>query len=451
MKPWLRYRDFMVFGVPNKTAPFDLLGSVPIQMRQSFALIFENLVRINSEQVLEPVLAASWEVEPGGKAMVIQLQAGHFFSDGTPVDSIAVQRSFLKVCAQNGPAADDLSGLKNCRRRGHGSQKNSEVPAISVISPLRVRFEITINPTLFLYQLTSSRVAVAHWLGTEVGTEPPLGSGPYRLLEKENEYLVLERNPHYHPEAKVRNKGLIIRYINEADIRNTLKSERVDGTILYRASSMPYQPPGGYRLMDDQSNITQMLVLNNGRFPFNQKILRQAIAAEVYNRHSISQCFPLSKPAYGIIPIGLGGSVGHMAPAQMRSISPQEVFRQVKRLAHKSYKITIHRHLGRKNDCEARELEEVLRKYHLEATFKYHTDYKSLWPLYLNHDFDAYLELFVFSFREAYNILKKFDSTSSENVPNIADPKMDRLLGEVWEAPTASLRFQKYREANEYI
>jgi len=434
----LKYPNYLKFGVPNKTSPFSLLESVPVQIWESFQLVYEPLIGLNSNQELHPALAESWQVNNEGTEIVFTIQAEHFFSDGTPVTAESVANSFLMICKSKTATKNDLKGLLGCE---------NGAPAIQIISPLKLQFTVNVNPTLFLYQLTSPRLSVAKW-GNK--TELPIGSGPYSVLETTEDYLVLKENPHASFSNKPKNSGLILRYVSEDNANESLESHFINGTLMYRATPST-KVPKDYELISDQANITQALIFNNQRFPFNYTIVRQAIAADIYNKGILMKCSESTAPAFGMIPTGLGGSISQLAPQKLTEISPAEVFSAVRSLGHRTIPVTIHRHSGRRNDCEAAAITTTLQKFHIRAHFKYHATYDSLWPLYLNHNLDAFIELYVFPNREAYGLLRRLKSSASDNFANVKDPTLDDLIDSIWSAPSSQARFKAYGRVNDFI
>src|SRR5258708_33676671 len=56
------------------------------------------LIRFNRRtQKLEPELATSWQLDPGGRRITLQLRKGIRFSDGTPFSSADVAYTFQRM------------------------------------------------------------------------------------------------------------------------------------------------------------------------------------------------------------------------------------------------------------------------------------------------------------------------------------------------------------------
>lgn len=196
---------------------------------------------------------------------------------------------------------------------------------------------------------------------------------------------------------------------------------------------------------------TEVLVFNNQRFPFKEKLIRQALIAEIYNRNKIYRCMNSAEKAYGLIPNGIGGSIANLAPKQLLEITPEDVFKKIPQLKNNFYPVTIHRHSALKNDCEDNELIDAAKKYHINVKLQYHQDYSKLTPLSLTHNLDGFIEFFDIKSREAYTVLQFFVPSSSENYSNTKDKKIDLLLAQALTASSSHERFQGYQVVNKYL
>ncbi len=422
----------LMFGVPNRIGRIDPLASMDVQTKQSLLLIFENLVQTNSQQELEPVLAETWTIAEDRKSILFSLRKDHHFSDGSPVTSTQVRQSMERLCSTGSYGAIDLAGLEGCQT-GH--------PKMEVLGPQSIRFHINVHPTLFLFQLSSSRAVITN--------EKGLGSGPYVLNQTSPEEVRFIPNKHYHALQRVANDGIRLHHIDEDTFGQALRSLNPDGTIMYRVSATAATQDERFRIIEEPPGITLMLILNNQRFPFNDRRVRQAILAGLYES-KIAECARGVRKAYGIIPVGLGGSLAPIAPKHLPIVSLQELTKAIPKLKQAVH-VTLHRHIGRKDTCEENEVKRVLKRLNIIAEFKYHADYATLWPKYLDHSIDGFLELFVFRRREAFSILNFFLSKNKENFPNVHDATLDALISESMSVPSPTARFAAYREANQYI
>ena len=172
----------------------------------------------------------------------------------------------------------------------------------------------------------------------------------------------------------IKNAGLIISYLDYHLLSSTFQHNQFDGALMYRTNDVSNFHSPNYKLFKIDPNITEIMVLNNQRFPFNHAIIRKALLASIFNTLN-TECYLGSHKAYGIIPYGTGGSIANILPKQLPEISAEEVYKQIPGLKNKKIIITIHQLNDLKNECEAKNLAQTFSKYHIQLKFKYHNNY----------------------------------------------------------------------------
>ncbi|KWX05932.1 peptide ABC transporter substrate-binding protein [Hydrogenibacillus schlegelii] len=154
---------------------------------------YERLVAYDGATTeIKPSLAKTWSVSEDGKTWTFQLEEGHRFSDGTPVDAEAVKFSFERTLKLGkGPA--ELFGV---------------IQQIQVVDPYTVQFTLKKNFPPFLSTLATNYASIVNPKVMEHEKDGDLaqgylsghtaGSGPYMLSEwRKGEYYKLEKNPHH--------------------------------------------------------------------------------------------------------------------------------------------------------------------------------------------------------------------------------------------------------------
>jgi peptide/nickel transport system substrate-binding protein len=81
----------LVVGLPSDSKTFDPTFSVQFTERQLLYLVFNTLVRYDTDFSIKPELAESWTIENDGKRIVFKLRPGVKFHDGTAFDAAAVK------------------------------------------------------------------------------------------------------------------------------------------------------------------------------------------------------------------------------------------------------------------------------------------------------------------------------------------------------------------------
>lgn len=436
-----KQEGFLILTIPVKFDALEPTASLNAHTKLSLPLIYESLVTISSKQELQPVLAKSWLISADNKSVTITIRQKHFFSDNTEVTAEDIVNTMNRVCSTGSKVYEEIKGLSGCEYHAQGKNIQPEVKAIGKYT---VKFNINCNPTNFLYQLSSPNVVI-----TKKTNSGLIGSGPYIVQDKKDTYLVLNKNPYSSSDNVIQNSGVVLFYANQNNIPTILKNDKPDGSIMYRMQDIWNVKDDNYRLVKVNPNITEILVLNNQRFPFNNTIVRKALLSTIYNNFNHT-CIPGAHRAYGIIPYGTGGSISNPSPHSLPIISTQEVFSKVPLLKEKKANIIIHQLQDLKNDCESQQIIKAAKLYNIDIKFKYHKNYSTLEPLYINHKLDGFIELYVFKNREAYSTIQFF-TQRGENNANINIPIIDNMLKEAISEPSSHGRFQAYRRIAEYM
>ena len=439
--PQWKKEGYITLGVPVKLDKLEPTKFLNAHTKLSLPLIYEPLVSIGAQQELRPILAKSWVVASNAKSVTITINPHHFFSDKSEVTSTDVINSIERVCSRKSQVFEDIKGLDGCVERAQG--KNTKL-GINKIDKYTIAFSIHCSPTNFLYQLTSPSMVI-----TKITHSGLIGSGSYIVQEKTSEYIKLKNNPYASLYSQVLNPGVVIFHAPWDELTPLLKHKKPDGIIMYRMQDVWDIKDNHYKMLKVNPNITEMLVLNNQRFPFNNITFREAFSSALYNNFN-EACIPGAHKAYGLIPYGTGGSIDGNPPKSLPEISTQALFEKIPELAHKKINIILHQLGDSKNDCESRQIIKTANKYNINIKFNYHKNYTSLERLYNNHQLDGFVELYVFKNREAYSILQYFTRTGP-NHANISDPTVDTLLQQAISESSSHLRFQAYHRLANYI
>lgn len=438
---WQKIHGMLIFSVPVKIGNLDPRLTNNAHNKFTLPLVYESLITVNSQQQLQPVLAKSWKISSDERTVTISIKHEHRFSDGSEVTAADVSNSLLRLCSKGSQEYGELSGLTGCVSHAKGS---SAMPAIQILDKYTLKFTINSSPTTFLYQL-SSPVAVI----TKQTKSGLIGSAPYRFAKAESSYTMLTKNPFYLGTDMPKNDGVVLFYQGGQNIKNVLVQNQPDGALMYRMQDFGEMQNSQYKLIRSNPNITEILVLNNQRYPFNIPLVRKALANEIYNNFN-KQCIVGSHQSYGLIPNGIGGSINNIAPEKLREINPEDLFSTIPQLKEHTSSVTLHQLYDLRNDCEAKQIMQAGKKYNIDIKFKYHKDYSDLLPLYQNHNLDGFLDLYVFKNREAYKIFEFF-AQNGENDANLKGNSIDTLLSEAASMPSSHGRFQIYRKLAQFM
>jgi ABC-type transport system substrate-binding protein len=236
----------IVFGIEN-----DLTNLDPIKSQEPYSLrvvgqIFEGLVTLNARHELEPVLAESWSHNATFDTWTFQIRKGVRFQEDDifgqartrEVTAQDVVDSFQRIVSKESyPAfvlSDALQGVQDFQEG-----RTPTVSGLRAVGPMTVEMKLQRPEPSFLYRITSPwfvvfpREAVA--LGPDVfGRTKAVGTGPFRLVSRTDNEVVLARNPSYWRERSGVDT-VVFRVIKNDQVR---ASELRNGTL-----SMMVLPP----------------------------------------------------------------------------------------------------------------------------------------------------------------------------------------------------------------
>lgn len=173
-----------VEGVVGRATAVSPLSARSDVDRQLVALIFSGLLRNGPDGTLVGDLADQWTFDPSGTAATFHLRDGALWQDGVPVTSADV--------------AFTIGTLQDPEYSGPGAGSWREV-TVETIDEQTVRFELATPLGGFLQAATQPLVPAHLLAGTPVDATAgsgfelaPIGSGPFRLVNLDDQEAVLE-------------------------------------------------------------------------------------------------------------------------------------------------------------------------------------------------------------------------------------------------------------------
>jgi peptide/nickel transport system substrate-binding protein len=243
--------------------------------------IFDTLVHQDETGAIQPHLAESWEISDDGLTITFHLRDDVLFSNGNPVNADAVIYTFqrLQETGQRSFIYGDISRIEEFEK----------------LDEYSVRFHLS-EPTAPLFSVLSYI-----WAGildpeaTETAGEDfgraPVGSGPYVVADWDAEdTITLTRNPNYHghrptddPEKPSNIAEIKMRFTTDQTTRiNALLTGEVDIASISSAPQLErIAGEEGFSVMDDPSRGLAIFGFNCGRAPFDNVLMRRAVAQAV--------------------------------------------------------------------------------------------------------------------------------------------------------------------------
>jgi peptide/nickel transport system substrate-binding protein len=232
---------------------------------------------------LIPEVAIRYSITVDSAAYKFTVRPGVRFSNGNPVNADTLQYSYLRALEGPGYAAE-LMELLTVRKASqlvvtgpmtfeiHLSQPNPLGPKLIPLSVL-----VVMDPVLSNQQATKSDP----WAGSYYRTHM-MGTGPYvqgTTWQSGSQYL-LSPNPRYWNKSRVRNPGVLLKYLPSADDRALLVQQgSIDLALGLPASKLnSLRGAAGVFLVNAPSRDWNFLGLTNTIAPFDDVRVRQAIA-----------------------------------------------------------------------------------------------------------------------------------------------------------------------------
>lgn len=266
--------------------------------------LFDPLAAVDPDGHTRPYLAESFSSDADFRTWTIRLRAGVTFHDGTPVDAAAVKRN-----------------LDTATTAGLSSQAFASVESVAAPDDRTVVVQMKRPWSSFPSMLVTQAgyVAAPSMLDDPAGgTSTIVGSGPFRLVERQPDKLVrTARNERY---WQTDDEGRALPYLDGIEFRIVtdpnarvagLKTGDLDAALLSTGTELAAgheaAAAGQAGLLTAAGRETDELVvaLNTSRPPFDDPVARQAFAAAV-DRDQLAQTVYQGqvRPAWGMFEEG---------------------------------------------------------------------------------------------------------------------------------------------------
>ena len=279
------------------------------------SLVFEGLVRLDSNLNVQPAGAESWDIKDGGKTFIFHIRKGLKFANGDPVTAddfaYSLNRAFSPDFA-NGNAGYYLSNIVGSTDVTEAKAKT--VAGVKVIDPQTLEIDLQIPSVYFLYQLTFPASFVVSKKAVEANptgwTDTAFGTGAFMVKEwKHNESVTLVPNPNYWL-GKPQLQEIDLPFIQ--DPATALKLYQTGELDIMGTYNFPTDQISAVSSNPEFKQVNQFFVayigFNNAKPPFNDVRVRQAFAKAVDKTTLINKVLEAAVvQADTIIPPGMPG------------------------------------------------------------------------------------------------------------------------------------------------
>jgi peptide/nickel transport system substrate-binding protein len=380
-------------------------------------------------------VASDYSISADGTVYKYTVRPNVTFSNGDPVNASTFQYSYLRALEGPGYAAE----VMNLLTVTHASQLvvtgpmsfEIRLPAPNPMGPKLVPLSVLVltDAALSKKQATKSDPWAADYYKSHM-----MGTGPYvqgSTWQSGNQYL-LAKNPRYWNKSKVRNGGVLLKYLPSADDRALLlKQGSIDIAFGLPANSLnSLRGASGIRLVNVPSRNWNYLGLNNTIAPLNDVRVRQAIAyALPYQdliKHSL---YGFASPLPGILAGGTPTLDESLWPYQTNQQKAKALLAAAGLSA--GFKSTLTVSTSRANDVNtATYIQSALQKVGIsisvnqvsDATFRAKEDAGEL-PMFIDYWYSWVDDPFY----QMYWLLSS-SNKSSTNVAKYSNPQTDSLI-----------------------
>ncbi len=180
-----------VVGAPQHLNPLLVDPAVDPVAADLHRLIFEGLTRPGPDGLPMPALAESWTVDDSGTVYTFTLRSGVTWHDGAPV---TVDDVLFTIRAVQGPAFAGDQTVAAFWRTVLVDRAGERSVSFRLDDPFAPFLRLTGFPILPAHLLRD--VPPEQWEAT-VFNRMPVGAGPYRLIELDDQHALLRANPSY--------------------------------------------------------------------------------------------------------------------------------------------------------------------------------------------------------------------------------------------------------------
>ncbi len=265
--------DTLVEGVVGMPTAFNPLVATATRADLDVAaLVYDSLVRFEPDGRLTPGLATSWTVGDDGKTVTFKLRDDVRWHDGRPLGATDVVATVKLIQSPDAPVPEGLAGFWRSAQVEAPDEKTVKVTLTQPLSTFLGYAAFKVLPAHLVSQIPPKE------LGSRPVGNPPVGTGPFRVVEVRPRQVALESNPDYFL-GQPRLKRVVLQFFgDEPALKEALRNGRVNAGVVEDPSDLPLGSGG--RLTDHRFFRTGVvMVLLNHRSPvLADRAVREAIA-----------------------------------------------------------------------------------------------------------------------------------------------------------------------------
>lgn len=258
-----------------------------------YANVFEGLTRFGPDGSVNPGLAASWEISEDGLVYTFALHPGVTFHDGSTLDAGDVVFSLDRA------RADDSTNAQKALFEG--------IASVEAVDDTTVKVTLSAPNGSFLFNLAWGDAVIVAPESIDDIKSNPIGTGAFTFTDwKQGDSITLTRNPDYWGDAAALEMATFKFISDPTAAFAAMMAEDVDAFYGYPApENLPqFEADPRFEVIVGNTEGETILSINNKTPPFDNKLVRQAVA------HAIDRQALIDGAMFGYgTPIG-----SHFAP-----------------------------------------------------------------------------------------------------------------------------------------
>ena len=259
--------DITVGMVLEPTGLDPTSGNAAATDEVTYANIFEGLTRIDETGAVQPDLAQSWDISDDGLTYVFHLHDGVKFHDGTPLTADVVKFSLDRTTAEG-----STNGQK---------QLFAAIDKVEVVDPLTVKVTLKHPEGSFLYNLGWGDAEIVAPNSAATNATHPIGTGPFKFADwVKGDRVDLVKNPDYWGTPAKLDKATFKFISDPTAAFAAMMAGDVDAFPNFPAPETlaQFKSDPRFAVVIGTTEGETILAMNNGRKPFNDLKVRQAMS-----------------------------------------------------------------------------------------------------------------------------------------------------------------------------
>jgi peptide/nickel transport system substrate-binding protein len=277
-----RYVEAVV-GAPSRVNP--LFAHLNDADRDLTTLVFSGLTRLGPDGTVLPDLAETWEVSEDGRVVTFHLRRGVVWHNDSPFTAADVVFTYSLLAdpgLEGDPDQAPLWRRVTCSAPDDFTV-SCELP--EAFAPFAAYATTGILPRHLLEGTDAATIA------TSAFNTQPIGTGPYRLVEMDGRRALLAASPKYYLGSAALTEIELLFYPDVPTAAAAIVNGEAQGILLdSTATGDDFDTVAsidGLKSYDANRTAYTVLYLNNSQAPFNDLLVRRAIAETVDTEYII--------------------------------------------------------------------------------------------------------------------------------------------------------------------